>query len=112
MEMLDGVKDRILRDAGERAKLREEVAAVAREKGIEQLIPMKGQDEFRQLADLRNEGQSFAEDFAKDSEAKAAKRLAERKAHLEETAAHAREIWLRRREQSARRAYDARRIVL
>lgn len=112
MEMLDGVKERILRDSAERAKLREEVAAVAREKGVERLVPLKGQDEFRQLADLRADGQSYAEDFARKGEERIAKRMAEQKARLEETAAHAREIWLRQREERAKRAAEARRIVL
>lgn len=114
--MNDDVKNRILDSESERAKVREEIDARAKELGIEHLNEMSGKkDEFQILSDLDEYGNKFQDQMTGADERNRSELAARSREYNRVQAAQASanaESYYRACEARAKAAYEARRISL
>ncbi len=110
--MLDSVKERILRDPVERAKLREELYAKQAEAGVQRMLGLRGQDEFQILEDLKNNAHKIEDQLAAGTEARRIREKPMKEEERRRRMQMAPEVYLRMKERQEREAYERRKIIL
>lgn len=110
--MDDKMKERILRNPKERAKLREEIAARQAELGVRDMIPLRGQNEFQQLADLHNNGGKIQDQLEASTEARRKREKPLRDEDIRRRMAMSEESYYRMKERREREEYERRKIFL
>ena len=110
---MDGkIKERILRNPKERAKLREEIAARQAELGVRDMIPLRGQNEFQQLADLHNNGGKIQDQLEAAAEARRRREKPRKEEEIRRRMNMSEEMYYKMKERREREAYERRKIVL
>ena len=110
--MDDNVKERILRDPKERAKLQEEIKAKQAEIGVRDMIALRGQDEFQQLDDLHNNAGKIQDQLAAADEARSIREKPRKEEERRRRMEMSEEAYFRLKERKEREAYERRKITI
>lgn len=110
--MLDSTKERILRDPKEREKVREEIRAKQAEIGVQHMVGLRGQNEFQQLEDLKNNAGKIEDQLAASAEARRVREKPRKEEERRKRMEMAPEVYFRLKEKTEREAYERRKIIL
>lgn len=110
--MDNDMKERILNNPEERAKLQEEIKAKQSEIGVRDMVALKGQNEFEQLKDLQNNTGKIQDKLAAADEARRNAEKPRREEEQRRRMVMSEEMYYRMKERREREEYERRRITL
>lgn len=110
--MDDITKEKILKDPNERAKLREEIRARQEEIGMRDMIALRGQNEFQQLEDLKNNAGKIQDQLAAADEVRRIREKPQKEEARRQRMAMSEEAYYRMKERREREEYEKRKITL
>ena len=105
-------KEKLRKDPNERAKLQEEIRAKQDEIGMRDMIALRGQNEFQQLEDLKNNEGKIQDQLAAADEARRIREKSQKEEARRQRMAMSEEAYYRMKERREREEYERRKITL